>query len=422
MVTRYRSIFATPQVTPVILTGLLARLPVGMCSLTILLALRAQFSSFALPGVAVGAYAAANALSSPLQGRLVDRRGRTAVLGISTAGWVAALVAFLVAAGEHAPGWTLVLISASIGATMPPFAASVRALLGEMIDDGAVRDAAYGLDAILQEVVWIGGPLLVGGVVAAGSPSDAVLLTLGVGAVGAVGLLAVAPRSAVVRPHTSHWAGALTHRGLRTLLVPMVLVGIGLGSTEVGLPAIAVHAGDRAVSGVLIALWAGGSILGGLAFAARRRGDMPLVARLRILLVGVAVGQAPLIFARTVPSAAVLAVVAGLAVAPAFTCLYTLVGRLAPPGTETEAFTWTSTAFVAGTSIGFAAAGALSATVGLSGPFVLSVAITLAAAALTWRLLPVDVDRQLPPAPQVGVEDDAQSATIVRSRPRALAS
>jgi hypothetical protein len=48
-----------------------------MCSLAILMWLRVQSSSCVLPRIGVGVYAAALAVASPPQGRLIDGRGRT---------------------------------------------------------------------------------------------------------------------------------------------------------------------------------------------------------------------------------------------------------------------------------------------------------------------------------------------------------
>ena len=373
-----------------------------MCSLAILLWLRARSGSFAVPGIGVGAYAAALAVVSPLQGRLIDRRGRAAVLGVSTFGWVVALIALVLAGRAGAPSWSLVLIAASVGAAMPPFGPAVRALVGDLISDRGVRESAYALDAVMQELVWITGPLLVGGVVAIASPTVAVVLTALIGAIGAAGLLVVAPAHAGTGNVGVHWAGPFSERGLRALLLPVAFVGVGLGATEVGLPALAAHTGNRAAAGVLVALWALGSLLGGLAFAVMRRGG-PLVTRYRAFLISIALLQAPLILARSLPGAIGLSIVAGLSIAPFFTCLYALVGRLAPAGTETEAFAWTSTAMIGGASLGLAAGGALSASVGVGGPFVLAVAVTLFAAALTWLLLPVDVDHIPDPTPPPGL-------------------
>jgi MFS family permease len=387
-----RSVFRSRLVVRVELSGLLARLPLGMCSLAILLWLRAQSSSFVLPGVGVGVYAAALAVASPLQGRLIDRRGRTLVLGISTTTWVVALVGLVLAGHERAPSWLLVLIAGGAGAAMPPFGPAVRALIGELTDDPEMRESAYALDAVLQEVLWITGPLLIGATVGITSPSVAILLTALVGVVGAVWLLAIAPRQPRTRRDDRHRTGAFAEGRLLALVLPVTLVGVGLGATEVGLPALAVHGGNRAAAGLLVALWALGSLLGGVAFAIANTGAS-MVTRYRALLIALALCQAPLILARSLPAAVALALLAGIAIAPLFTCLYALVGRLAPTGTETEAFAWTSTALIGGAAIGLAAGGALSAQLGIGAPFLLSLAITLAAAASTWILLPLNVER-----------------------------
>jgi predicted MFS family arabinose efflux permease len=77
----------------------------------------------------------------------------------------------------------------------------------------------------------------------------------------------------------------------------------------------------------------------------------------------------------------VLSLVAGLAIAPMFSCQYALVGRAVTPGSETEAFTWVTAALVAGLAAGSAAGGAVAAKA-VSAPFVLSCAATTLAAVL----------------------------------------
>jgi predicted MFS family arabinose efflux permease len=73
---------------------------------------------------------------------------------------------------------------------------------------------------------------------------------------------------------------------------------------------------------------------------------------------------APVGLAGSSAALGVLLAVAGAPIAPAFTTAYTLVDRLAPPGTITEAFTVTTTAVVAGIALGNAAAGALVEPIG----------------------------------------------------------
>ena len=109
--------------------------------------------------------------------------------------------------------------------------------------------------------------------------------------------------------------------------------------------------------------------------------NVPVDARYRLLLLTLVGCTAPLIAARSVPAGLALSLVAGLAIAPMFSCQYALVGRAATAGSETEAFTWVTAALVGGLAAGSAAGGAVAAQ-GVSAPFLLSCAATTLAAAL----------------------------------------
>ena len=56
---------------------------------------------------------------------------------------------------------------------------------------------------------------------------------------------------------------------------------------------------------------------------------------------------------------AALLLAGGVFIAPMAAIYYVIVNRLAPPGTATEANTWTSTAHVTGAALGSALAGVL---------------------------------------------------------------
>jgi predicted MFS family arabinose efflux permease len=172
---------------------------------------------------------------------------------------------------------------------------------------------------------------------------------------------------------------------LRALLVPTGLTGMGLGAIEVGLPSLALHAGSRSASGLLLALWSVGSVIGGLWYGSRAWRS-PLVSRYRSLLIVAIACSAPLIAARSIPAGLVCAVLAGLTIAPVFSCQYALVGRAVTGGGETEAFSWISAALVAGVAAGSAAGGAAISAAGVSAPFVISCAATALAAAMAFML------------------------------------
>jgi predicted MFS family arabinose efflux permease len=142
--------------------------------------------------------------------------------------------------------------------------------------------------------------------------------------------------------------------------------------------------GSRALAGPLLALWAVGSIVGGLVFGARaseRGPEQRMVGLLALVVAGIAL----LSVATGLVQLAAGMVLAGLGIAPAIACLYLLVDRLAPAGTVTEAFTWVTTAFATGFAVGNALGGTLVQRVGTDRAFLVA-ASGIAVGALLARL------------------------------------
>ena len=77
---RYRALFLVPHVRRLVLSGLLARLPMGMVGLALLLLVRERGGSYAAAGAVSGGYFVATAVGAPIAGRLVDRRGQARIL------------------------------------------------------------------------------------------------------------------------------------------------------------------------------------------------------------------------------------------------------------------------------------------------------------------------------------------------------
>jgi MFS family permease len=385
MIARYRTVLDVPGAFRLYATTLFARLPQGMGALAVLLLVRGVTHSYAVAGLATGGQALASAAAGPLQGKLVDRFGRTHVLLPAALAQAAFLVALVLGGRAHIPGGLLVVIACGTGAFQPAIAPAMRALLRTVFVDPGVRETAYALESVAQELIWMTGPLIVAAVVTATSPDVAALLCAAVTIVGTLAF--VASPASRTRTHTSATAGERaaavlrTHPELRNLLVPVTLMGLAIGATEVGIPSLALHAGSKGDTGLLLAVWSAGSMIGGLLYGAHHW-SLPLAERYRRLLMLAVLCAVPLTLAHSVGFGLVGSLSTGLTIAPVFSCQYALIGRAVRDGSETEAFTWVASALVAGLAVGSAVGGALIGSFGVSAPFIIS-CIALAAAAAT---------------------------------------
>jgi predicted MFS family arabinose efflux permease len=178
-----------------------------------------------------------------------------------------------------------------------------------------------------------------------------------------VGDLAFAahPVSRAWRPHALRerdLTGALRGPGVRVLVAVFLLCGLSVGGVEVAVPAALDSTGHRELTGLLLGLWGVGSMLAG--FAIGRLGaptDPP--RRLAIALAAWGVAHAAVGASGDPIALGLVLLVAGASIAPTFVSANGMLDDLAPTGTLTEAFTWTSTGISVGIAAGSAIAGLL---------------------------------------------------------------
>jgi MFS family permease len=369
---RAPKILAAPGAATVLASSLVARLPLAMFSIALLVHAQRLTGSFAVAGAVSAAYAIGSAVSAPLLGGLVDRRGQTRVL---IAG--ASLTALtLLAAGllpPSAPPILLVGLAAASGAATPPLDACVRTLLPQLAPDPDRLRTLFAFESTVLEVTFVVGPplaLVLGELWSTGAALVLSGLTL------LAGTLAFATRepSRRWRPDAKaprRRGGSLRSPAIRTLILLLAGMGAVFGATEVGVTAAAHSLGHTGAAGPLLGLWGAGSLIGG--FVATRRGGGASTRRgVALLLAALGLTHGGLILATgSVVALAAVITLAGATIAPTVATLYGLVDSAAPAGTETEAYSWLVTAELIGASLGAAIAGVLAQRAGPTGAFAL---------------------------------------------------
>jgi MFS family permease len=353
--------------------SIVARLPLAMFSIGLLVHAQHLTGSFAAAGLVTGVYAIALGVGGPLLGQLVDRRGQTSVLLVSScsAATLLALLALL-PAGASLP--VVVALALGSGLATPPLGACLRTLFPALIPDPAAVRAAYAVEATAVELTWISGPPLVLGLGALWS-TGAALAAGGLVLMGATAAFAAQPASRGWRPlpgAVHPRGGSLRTPAMRTLVIVLIAVGVLFGAVEVAVTAAAANLQSTTAAAPLLALWGAGSLAGGV-LAARLGGGAHTVAGLALVLVALAAGHLALVLAtESLTALGCVLFVAGAAIAPTYASVYAMVDDAAPAGTMTEAFAWLATSVAVGAAAGVASAGAIAEQAGPAAAFALA--------------------------------------------------
>jgi predicted MFS family arabinose efflux permease len=380
----YAVFFRLPGVVRLLAIALVARMPVGMMSLSMLMHLRELSGSFAFAGGMVGTYLVAMACTAPIQGRLIDRYGPRGVLAVTGTVHPAALGLLLFAAPLHLPLAGIAPLTMVAGGFVTPISVLTRTLWRHRFEDPAERRTAFAIDTVMIEINFTIGPALIGLALLIGTPADAFTLTWLVAA-SAAPLFAFSGATRYWKravDEERHLLGPLANRTLLVVYATSAALTFAFGMLEVGYPGFALRLALIPLGGALLAICSIGSATGGLAYGGLHIA-LPLERQLPRLLLAFALLLGLHALIRSPWILAPLAFAAGLTIAPALTVLSLLVTQHAPARYATEAFTWMSTCIVIGVGTGMAVGGQLVEAVGPWAAFASGAAAVVVAAFLS---------------------------------------
>jgi MFS family permease len=387
----YRDLLATPGGKVFSGAAFVARMPIAMMGLGIVLLVVAEKDRYGLAGAASATFALVNAAAAPAIARLIDRHGQARVLVPAVALHVSFLTTFVVLVSAGAPTWTYFPSVAAAGCFAPSIGSLVRARWGHVLGSGRRLQTAYAYESVVDEMIFVLGPLLVTVLATRVNPQTGLLVAAGLLASGTAGLLA--HRASEPPPAAGHEGGhpsALRSAGLVQLMLVMLFIGGVFGSVEISAVAFADEAGRTGLAGPLLACYAGGSAFAGIVFGAVH---WQVSARRRLLLGATAmtVTVTSLPFVDSAWALAGFLFLAGLGIAPTLISGFSLVQRIVPAGTVTEGLTWATTGLVVGLSACTWISGRLVDSSGVPASFSVAVGsglCALAVCAAAYRRLP----------------------------------
>lgn len=329
------------------------RLPMSMFSIAIILVVKATYGNYTLAGAVAATQVICLSLAAPILARAVDRYGQRKVMLPAMLTTSAALAAFIALTSMHAPVWAVFLVAGLQGASWGAPGALVRSRWSQVVHDSAQLNTAYAMEAAIDEVAYIAGPIMATVLGTMLFPSAGLIVAIVFILAGAYGFFSQTSSEPPVNISVSHerQRTVITYPVVIVLALTYIGAGAMFGATDVTVVAFTEARGIPAMSGILLGIFAFGSLIAALVYGARSW-SMPLWKLFGIGIVALAIGSSTFLFASNVWLLALAMVITGLTIAPTMTNVNMLIARAVPSSQLTEGLTWMSTAMNIGVSVG----------------------------------------------------------------------
>ena len=344
----YLELLRVRGVTRVLLSQLLARFPHGMLSIAFLIHVEKVHHSYAAAGLVVAAISLGEAIAGPISSRLMARWGMRPLLTVMT---IVAVITLSSMAIFPLSVPALVVLGFIGGCSFPPIQPAVRTIYPKLVPNRLLTPL-FSLDASAQEIIWIVGPVLTTFVALRVGSVEAVLAAMAFLAAGGLWFITSPSVGQVRIPMSKRRLGGVLSR-------PPVIISTLLGLTLVACFA-AVEAGiiglfgeDGPEAGWILAIYALGSLVGGLAWGHREIAPWSMTRRLLLVFAGLAAASLSSDFWWL----AVTLFISGLGVAPALTVLFANVSATMKFSETAESYAWIGSGQLIGAGLGSAVAG-----------------------------------------------------------------
>lgn len=370
MLANYAEVLTLPGAWRFSLAGAILRMPMSMVGISMILTVKAAYGNYTLAGLVVAVSIVGTSVCAPILARMVDRYGQRTVMLPSLVVCAVSLAVFSAASMWSAPVWVVFVASAVAGATWGAPGALVRSRWSTVVEEPRQLTAAYALEAAVDEFVFVVGPIVATTVGTALHPATGLILSIFFIAVGSLGFFSqMETEPPVVQVDRAQRAGTvITHPVVIGLALTYVGAGAMFGATDVAVVAFTEEHMQPALAGVLLGIFAFGSLVAALIYGARTW-RQPLWKLFSVGIVALALGTSSFLLATNVWVLGLAMLITGLTIAPTMTNVNMIIAKVVPSGQLTEGLTWMSTAMNIGVSLGSMLSGRSVDVTGAEGGF-----------------------------------------------------
>lgn len=442
----YARLFSFEGTRAFCISGAIARLPISMMGLGIVLALNHIYNNWTIAGTMSAAYVLSQAAVTPLYAKLFDRFGQRKVGTLALSAQVVAMLSFAVATLIHVPLPILFVLAILMGVTQFAFGALVRTRWAYTLksqSDDTLLNVAYALESGIDEIVFIFGPILAAWLATSVHPVSQLFVPVLASGLGGAWFLslkntqpavikivqvesapkydedvqnAISEQSEDVQNaqnvHKSNNAtklidrlslkqlknknrkkkpkNVLLYRGIIPLVVMFLVFNMSFSAFDVSVTAAMRAQGLDKLIGLQLALFACGSLVGAVIFGSHKfRGSnwSHLIVFLSLLTIGFILMNINL---DRLVLLSIFELLSGLCVSPIFATGNLIVKDTIPEHSLTEGLSWLPTASATGASLGSMVAGfaidAWSSHGGMMVPWI-STLVAIPIASIGWIIV-----------------------------------
>jgi MFS family permease len=360
MLSPYRKLFATPGGLAFSIPGLIARLPIAMTYLSVTFIVLHETDSYTLAGTISTGAALINAAFSPLWSRKADQLGQAKVLRFTIPSYIIFGLLFIFTITHGSPTFVWMGFIFLAEAFLPNIGGLVRRrwlhTLEDKEDSRELINTAYSFEALVDEIVFIIGPLVASAAAISIAPQAGLYFAFSFMSVG-TGLYIVQKKSEPP-PHPivkgDKRTAVLANPQVQAVFLPYILLGTFFMSATLCTIAFADERGAKGSTGLLLAIWSAGSaaaaIINGLIKWRITDGQ-----KFIYLIIAMFFATIPLLFSHSILILGIVLFLNGFGVAPILISGYAIVEKSVPAAKVTETFAW----ILAGLQIGNALPGPL---------------------------------------------------------------
>ena len=357
--TSYRALFRTPGGLRFSAAGLVARMPISMDSLAVIFIVVHVSNSYALAGTLAAVASIAISISLPFWSRTSDRIGQRRTLSIAVPLRAILLTIFILLVTTRAPTWTwfIAIIAAELS-VINAGGLVRRRWLWALGEDRELINTAYSYEALMDEIVFILGPVIATACATSIAPAAGLIVGLIFMLLGTTAFALQKGSEPPAHPRDLDDPHPAVMRNLvvQAVVLPSIFIGGFFSAT--GIVAFAQSQNAAAQTGLVLAIWAAGS-----AVAAALNGIIKWrknhAQRFLIFLSALTLLSIPLLFTNNLVYLSIALFCSGLAVAPLIVSAYGVAETAVPPAQITETLAWV----IAGMPLGGAFASAISGLV-----------------------------------------------------------